>query len=115
MDRKKQIYFCFHRWKVEVVCLIAVCLQDDDINRPLISDKLDDYSGPSNNLGSNNAGESTMWTNRSTTSPRTHTHPTESHPIEGAHIFTLGLSSLYYTAAAHLILCGVFWSAQLLY
>ncbi|XP_037436740.1 protein phosphatase 2C 70-like isoform X1 [Triticum dicoccoides] len=57
--------------------------QDDDINRPLISDKLDDYSGPSNNLGSNNAGESTMWTNRSTTSPRTHTHPTESHPIEG--------------------------------
>ncbi|KAI4962592.1 hypothetical protein ZWY2020_028782 [Hordeum vulgare] len=34
--------------------------QDDDINRPLISDKLDDYSGPSNNLGSNNAGESTI-------------------------------------------------------
>ncbi|KAF7075540.1 hypothetical protein CFC21_080308 [Triticum aestivum] len=59
------------------------CSSDDDINRPLISDKLDDYSGPSNNLGSNNAGESTMWTNRSTTSPRTHTHPTESHPIEG--------------------------------
>ncbi|CAM0877125.1 unnamed protein product [Alopecurus aequalis] len=57
--------------------------QDDDIYRPLISDNLDDHSGPSNKHCSSAAGESGIWKNRSSTSPRTHSHPTESHPIEG--------------------------------
>ncbi|KQK12563.1 hypothetical protein BRADI_1g04540v3 [Brachypodium distachyon] len=69
---------------------ITLCLQDDDMTRPLMSDNSDDYSGPSNNIRSSNAGESRVWTNRSSTSPRTHglvsqgmIYPTEPHPIEG--------------------------------
>ncbi|XP_006651941.1 protein phosphatase 2C 70-like [Oryza brachyantha] len=64
--------------------------QDDDINRPLISDKLDEYSGSSNELCSSTVDESGIQIDRRITSPRTHgiaekgaTYPTESHIIEG--------------------------------
>uniref|UniRef100_A0A0D9W0I9 protein-serine/threonine phosphatase n=1 Tax=Leersia perrieri TaxID=77586 RepID=A0A0D9W0I9_9ORYZ len=65
--------------------------QDDDINRPLISDNLDDdYSGSNNNMCSSAVDESGIQIDRSITSPRSHdtvekgvVYPSESHAIEG--------------------------------
>uniref|UniRef100_A0A0E0GVE6 protein-serine/threonine phosphatase n=1 Tax=Oryza nivara TaxID=4536 RepID=A0A0E0GVE6_ORYNI len=61
--------------------------QDDDINMPLISDNLGDYSVSSN---SSTVDESGIRIDRIITSPKTHgivgkgaTYPTESHVIEG--------------------------------
>lgn len=78
-------------------------MQDDDINMPLISDNLDDYSVSSN---SSTVDESGIRIDRIITSPKTHgivgkgaTYPTESHVIEGAYTFTPRLSSLCYTAS----------------
>uniref|UniRef100_A0A0D9W0I0 protein-serine/threonine phosphatase n=1 Tax=Leersia perrieri TaxID=77586 RepID=A0A0D9W0I0_9ORYZ len=79
--------------------------QDDDINRPLISDNLDDdYSGSNNNMCSSAVDESGIQIDRSITSPRSHdtvekgvVYPSESHAIEELH---LG-NTLKRTAAAN--------------
>jgi hypothetical protein len=50
--QESKYIFCFFdgRFLIDV----TLCLQDDDIFRPLILDNFDDYSGPSNNHCSSN-------------------------------------------------------------